>query len=119
MKFQNPYLNIKQRIETLQRWILVHSYLYYERDASIVDDLKFDSNARQLVQMMKDNKYETKSSHYYYAFKGFDGTTGFDLYVKLNGMHQRLVQRDAEYLISITKEDNVNAKKEHKVLQKK
>jgi hypothetical protein len=62
MKFMNPYFSVKQRIETLERWILVHSYLYYELDKSIVDDRKFDKNALQLVELIKQMDTKLKQA---------------------------------------------------------
>ena len=32
MEFKNPYFLTVERINLLQRWILVHSYLYYEKN---------------------------------------------------------------------------------------
>lgn len=81
-------------MQSLQRWIVVHSILYYEMDNSIVDDKMFDNNCRQLVKMQKDNPIEAKQTAYWYIFKDFDGTTGYDLYGRLN-------QNDKVYLIGI------------------
>lgn len=94
MKFDNPYWSVKLRIGVLQRWILVHSIIYYEMDDSVVSDKEFDENARQLVWLQDLHHDEAKQSQYWYAFKGFDGSTGFDLYSKLT-------EEDRDYLTLI------------------
>lgn len=96
MKFANPYWSNKLKIESLQRWIIVHSIIYYELGSSIVSDKVFDANARQLVQMQNDFPKDAKQSQYWYLFYDFDGTTGFDLYSRLN-------KKDKAYLMKIAK----------------
>lgn len=108
MEFANPYWSQWIRIELLQRWILVHSILYYEMDTSVVSDKKFDANAKQLVQMQKDYKDDAKLSQYWYVFNDFDGSTGFDLY-------DRLTKKDKAYLkkiaLHVLKQANSNGSK--------
>ena len=56
MEFKNPYFLTVERINLLQRWILVHSYLYYEKNESIVKDVNYDANTRQLIYLkIKEN----------------------------------------------------------------
>lgn len=60
--------------------ILVHSYLYYHYNISLISDNQFDAWAKELVQLQKDNPQLSEKVFYYKdAFRGFDGTTGFDL----------------------------------------
>lgn len=60
--------------------ILVHSYLYYHYNMSLVSDSQFDAWAKELVQLQADNPQLSEKVFYYRnAFRGFDGTTGFDL----------------------------------------
>lgn len=98
MKFLSPYWTDKVKIDTLSRWILIHSYLYYELDHSIVPDHMFDNNCNQLLGFIEATPKEFKRSRYYYAFKDFDGSSGFGLYQRLNREHKELVIRDAYYL---------------------
>lgn len=94
MRFNNPYWSNKLKISALQRWIIVHSILYYELNRSVVTDKVFDANAKQLVQMQEDFPDEAEEADYWYVFHDFDGTTGFDLY-------HRLDKHDKEYLTNI------------------
>ena len=58
-------------MSALQRWVIVHSILYYELDISIVSDKVFDSNAKQLVQMQKQFKSEAEQTDYWYLLPNF------------------------------------------------
>ena len=84
MVFKNPYWTNTTKIELLQGWIIVHSILYYEHDISIVADNVYDMNEVQLSEMMKKYPKSAKRSKYAYAFKGFDGSTGYDIPGKLS-----------------------------------
>lgn len=94
MKFMNPYWSNKLKIAQLQRWVLVHSILYYEMSTSIVSDKAFDANAQQLVQMQNEFPDDAKATQYWYVFNDFDGSTGFDL-------PGRLKRKDKKYLVEI------------------
>lgn len=94
MKFKNPYWSNKLKISSLQRWIIVHSILYYELNDSIIEDKQFDDNARQLVKLQKEHPSDAKCSDYWYVFHDFDASTGFYIYSRLN-------KHDKKYLTSI------------------
>ena len=94
MKFSNPYWSNKLRISSLQRWIIVHSILYYELDFTLVSDKIFDANAKQLVELQNTFPKDATKSKYWYVFNDFDGSTGFHLY-------NRLKKHDKEYLTQI------------------
>lgn len=101
MEFLNPYWNTLTRVEMLQRWILVHSYLYYELDQPIISDSMYDSNSVQLLgYMVKLTKKDLSNSRYFEAFNNYDGSSGFDLTSKLDTMLLELVKRDAYNLLS-------------------
>lgn len=78
MKFNQPYTPV-EKIQLLQRWILVASVAYYEYDDTFADDFKYDSNSKQLVKLMNDFPEEAKRSRYYKYFYDFTGETGFHL----------------------------------------
>lgn len=96
MKFNNPYWSNRTKINLLQRWLIVHSILYYELGESVVDDNTFNENAKQLVKMQEEFPEDAVRSLYYYAFNDFDGSTGFDLFY-------RLTNEDSKYLMHIAK----------------
>lgn len=85
MKFHQPF-NVVEKIQLLQRWILVQSFAYYELNENIASDFQYDANARQLAELKKEHLGEFKRSRYYDIFHDYctdvDGahyTSGFDL----------------------------------------
>lgn len=104
MKFHNPF-NAVEKIQLLERWILVQSFAYYELDENIASDFTYDANARQLAELKKEYPEEFKRSRYYDIFHDYcsedDGThytSGFDLLMRLkkfDGELYRFVWMDA------------------------
>lgn len=72
------------KINYLQRAILIYSFLYYQKNISIVSDKYFDSISKQLADIQSKNKNKINKTQYYKAFKDFDGTTGYYLLSRLN-----------------------------------
>lgn len=96
MKIKFPtYWTMRERIEFLQRAVLIHSYLYYERNTTLISDKSYDELAKQLVELQKSVcLYILQETSYYYVFYDFDGATGFDLWY-------RLKQEDEDYIAMI------------------
>lgn len=100
MIFNNPYLGEIEKANLLQRWIIVHSILYYERDSSFVKDRVFDLNCKQLVGIMRKMTLSDKNkTRYWYAFKDFDGSTGFHLYKLLTLSDREYLDREADHAL--------------------
>ncbi len=79
------YWSNKTRIEYIQRRIILFSIMYYQLNDSIVSDNQYNNISKQLVNLMSQtDKSIVKKTKYYYVFKDFDCSTGFDLYYKLN-----------------------------------
>lgn len=95
MKFREPF-SIVERIQLLQRWILVQSFSYYEMNENIVSDFDYDDNAKQLAELKKQYPEEFKRSRYYdyfFDYGGEDGmhyTSGFDLLRKIEKQDREL-----------------------------
>ncbi|MDQ0976657.1 hypothetical protein QFZ31_006709 [Neobacillus niacini] len=62
-----------------QRQILVHSFLYYQLNESIISDHTFDQWSKELAKWIKENPDQFKMTVYYDGFKEFDGSSGYDL----------------------------------------
>lgn len=80
------------KLNRLERLVLLHSIIYYELDENIISDHDYNKLAQltaKKVQQYKDTKL--KKTMYGYAFKDFDGSTGFDLMFKLK-------KKDKDYL---------------------
>lgn len=94
----SPYWDEGIQIDMLQRWVLVHSHLYYELNSSRVSDQAFDSNCVQLNNLKIQYPQAYKDSKYGYAMEDFDGSTGFGFVEKLDHKHKQTVMRDAHNL---------------------
>jgi hypothetical protein len=96
MKFHQPF-NIVEKIQLLQRSILVQSFAYYELNENILTDFQYDANAKQLEELAKTYPDEFKRSRYYQYFHDYcseeDGTTntsGFDLLERVRKVDPQL-----------------------------
>ena len=83
MNLDKPFL-IVEKIQLLQRSILINSFAYYEMNENILSDFQYDANARQLEELAERYPDEFKRSRYYKYFNDFydageHATSGFDL----------------------------------------
>jgi hypothetical protein len=99
MKFHHPF-SVVEKIQLIQRWILVQSFAYYELNENIVSDFKYDANAKQLERLVMENHEDAKRSRYYDYFYDFfdesDGThmtSGFDLLERVKRRDKNLYKR--------------------------
>ena len=97
----NTYWTDELKANFLERVIAIHSYLYYERDNSILTDKHFDEISKQLVSVLKyhNERWKIQHTQYGYAFYDFDGTTGFDLWYRLNLKDRQYIQNIAERIV--------------------
>ena len=109
----NCYWTEKMKIEFLQRVILIHSYLYYEKDSPVWSDKKYDDVAKQLVELQgeHDRKSIKYNTQYGYALYDFDGTTGFDLWERLNRKDKIYISNIAERMRYESKREKENGTK--------
>ena len=94
MKYNYPF-TIVEKIQLLQRSILVNSFAYYELNENILSDFQYDANARQLEELAKQYPDEFKCSRYYEYFHDFydsdeHATSGFDLLERVRKADSRL-----------------------------
>lgn len=86
-------LTTQEHIDFLQRFIIVHSYIYYELDNNIISDKRYDEKAKELVRYKNEYPNLWKSSMYYKQFGDeYNGSTGFTLYHDLDE-HQKEIIR--------------------------
>ena len=98
-------------VNLLQRKIIINSIAYYELDNPVLSDKQYDELCKQLVSMQED--IDLNLTQYGYCMDGFDGSTGFDLYEKLN-------EHDKDYLMKLAMLGLGKVKvKEEKVTKKK
>lgn len=103
MTFSNPNFTIKDKINLLERAIMVDSFAYYELDNNILEDYQYDENTRQLLEFKRDHHSEFKKSRYYRYFDNFESGTGFDLVARMrkNKKMYEKIERDARYAIRL------------------
>lgn len=96
MKFRKVY-NPVERIQLLQRWILVQSFAYYQLDENIASDFSYDANAMQLAELKKQYPDEFERSRYYDYFHDYAAeddeahyTSGFDLLERVRKNDEQL-----------------------------
>lgn len=86
-------MSIQDRIDWLQRYIIVHSYIYYMLNDNIISDYEYDAKARQLAKLKNDYPALWKKSEYYKQFgDDYNGATGFTLYYDLDDYQKGIVQ---------------------------
>ena len=105
MEFKCPYWTNTTKIQLLQNWIIVHSILYYDYDTTLVDDRTYDMNARQLAKMMKKYPKSTRQTRYAYAFKDYDGSTGFDIPHRLTKNDRKRFRGIISFILKTEKEN--------------
>jgi len=88
-----------EKINLLERWILFHSYLYYEKNESVVSDYMYDNNAHILYKAMVKYPKAFKASRYYKFFKDYDGNTGMHLVDKIKKSKKLVDMLEFDYKI--------------------
>lgn len=85
-------LATQEYIDFLQRFIIVHSYIYYEKDNSVISDKEYDAKAKELVKYKNEYPDLWKSSMYYKQFgDDYNGATGFTLFHDLDEHQKRII----------------------------
>lgn len=93
---------VKRMIEQKRRQILVHSYIYYELNDSIISDGRWYEIADELVALQDAFPEIAKQCVFHDEFKDFDRSTGFHLYHR-NHETKEYCKRQAEYLLKMHK----------------
>jgi NAD-dependent DNA ligase len=105
MNFSQQFTD-KEKIQLLQRSILVNSYAYYELNENILTDYQYDKNTRQLLALKESNPEAYKKSRYNKYFDNFESGTGFDLTSRIQSnrkLYQKIA-RDAHLALKMKKE---------------
>lgn len=80
-------------INWLQRYIIVHSYIYYEKDANVISDREYDAKSKELTRLKEENPDLWVNSEYYEQFgDDYNGSTGFTLYHDLNDRQKDIIK---------------------------
>lgn len=86
-------LTTQEYIDFLQRFIILHSYIYYELNGNVISDKDYDARAKELVKYKNEYPDLWKSSEYYKQFgDDYSGATGFTLYHDLDEKQKMLIR---------------------------
>ncbi len=86
-------LTTLQYIDYLQRYVILHSYIYYELNSNSISDKKYDEKAKELVKYKNDYPKLWKNSMYYKQFGDeYNGATGFTLYHDLSNHQKKIIK---------------------------
>ena len=86
-------LTIQDYIDFLQRFIILHSYIYYELDNNYISDMEYDKKSKELVKYKNEYPDLWKNSMYYKQFgDDYNGATGFTLYHDLDDEQKKIIR---------------------------
>lgn len=92
---------VRQKIRQRRRQILVHSYIYYELNDSLIGDNQWTQWALELVELQRKFPFIAESVEFHDAFLDFDGSTGYSLPYR-----DSRIAGTAEWLLRYNKEKN-------------
>lgn len=99
-------LTTQEYIDFLQRYIIVHSYIYYHLDNNVISDREYDLKARELTRYKNEYPELWKSSMYYKQFgDDYNGATGFTLYEDLNDKQKEIIRSITNIIFNRQKGD--------------
>lgn len=110
MNFSKPFTD-KEKIQLLQRSIMVASYVYYELNDNFQSDRTYEMNTRQLLELKKSNPEAWRKSRYYKYFENFESGTGFDLMYRVREGNKSLfkrIVRDGHFALRLKNERERN-----------
>lgn len=102
MKLQD--LPIKDQIDWLARYVLIHSIAYYDFNYNMITDKQYDDKMKQLEQLINDNKeIALTQCRYRNILKDFTSASGFDLKYKLTDAHREYLEHLTQNIINLTR----------------
>lgn len=106
VKFLNPYWDDSLKLSYLQRRILVNSFIYYGLNDNIVSDAKYEGYVKQYMGLKnKASAADFEASKYAYAFRDFEGSTGFYLYNRLKEEDKEQIAKVAYVVLKCYRKD--------------
>lgn len=85
-------LATQEYIDFLQRYIIVHSFVYYELNDNFISDKEYDAKSKELTQLKEKYPELWKNSMYHKQFgDDYNGATGFTLYHDLDDRQKDII----------------------------
>lgn len=96
-------------INFLQRKIILNCIAYYQLNTNKLTDKEYDELSKQLVSLQRD--ININDTQYGYIMYDFDGTTGFDLYDRLNASDRQYLMNIACHVLQVSTRKSKTKKK--------
>lgn len=77
------------------RYLLIHSFLYYEKDDNLIKDSGYDKKLRWLCDYVKSNPTYIKKCQYKELLLNLDPSTGFDMKNYVEPSHYEYIKKIA------------------------
>lgn len=101
-----------EKLNVLQRRIIVYSIMYYMLNESCISDKEYDAISRMYMQLAEEAPQDVlEQTQYWNCFSDFDGNTGFDLYYRLSDHEQEYLTKIASTVLSEYKKDKLTSLK--------
>lgn len=110
MQFKD--LSISERMDWACRYLLIHSFFYYDKNINLISDGQFDIKLKWLCEYVKSNPQYLEQCQYKNVLLNLDPSTGFDMrnYVEKN--HYEYLKQIANNVLDLynknKKEGDIN-----------
>ena len=108
MKFKD--LSISERMDWACRYLIIHSYLYYLYNVSIISDKDYDTKLKWLCEYVESNSSEIEKCQYKNVLLNLDPSTGFDMQNYIEPSHYEYLKQIAQYIYQQYKLENIKQK---------
>ena len=101
--------SISEKIRQRRRQMLVHSFLYYELDSSIIDDHTWSKWGTELAELQKQYPDIASEVEYAELFKDWNGSSGAHLVYddKIKSIAYRMYRKQQGSVPEVIKEPKV------------
>lgn len=101
------YLSDIEKCNMLERYILVHSMLYYDLNENVITDKEYDDAMKQLKEMFDNmDVISVVRTQYSYVFEEFVTDTGFDLCSRLDKKDRDKIQHICYTVLKLYKQEH-------------
>lgn len=85
-------LTTVEKMGSLQRFLIVHSYIYYNKDGNIISDKEYDETAKYLADWKEREPDTWAKSEYAHNFgDDYNGSTGMGIFESLTEKQQKII----------------------------
>lgn len=96
MKFKD--LSICDKMDWACRYLLIHSFLYYEFDVNLISDSDYDKKLKWLCDYSKKHIDDINKCQYKDVLLNLDPSTGFDMKNYVEPKHYEYIKSIAKHI---------------------